>query len=147
MKLNTKSRYAVQAMVDIACNGDSKPCSLSHISIRQNISLSYLEQIFNKLKKSKLVKSHRGPGGGYKLIKSSSDINIAEIINAVDDNIKATGCGHDINSSCTGKSERCITHNLWEDLENLVEDYLNSIVLSDVANKKNNNILEMTINE
>ena len=147
MKLNTKSRYAVQAMVDIACNGDNKPCSLSHISIRQNISLSYLEQIFNKLKKSKLVKSHRGPGGGYKLSKSSCEIKIAEIINAVDENIKATGCGHDINSSCTGKSERCITHHLWEDLENLVEDYLNSVVLSDVASKKNNNILEMTINE
>ena len=147
MKLNTKSRYAVQAMVDIACNGDSQPCSLSHISIRQNISLSYLEQIFNKLKKSELVKSHRGPGGGYKLFKSSSEIKISEIINAVDENIKATGCGHDINSSCTGKSERCLTHHLWEYLENLVEDYLNSVVLSDVANKKNNNILEMTINE
>ena len=92
MKITSRGRYAVLAMVDIAKHGDLSPCSLAHISIRQNISLSYLEQIFNDLKKAELVRSQRGPGGGYKLSHNSSDIRILEIFDASDEKIKRTGC-------------------------------------------------------
>ena len=142
MQLNTKSRYAVLAMVDIANHAKSEPCNLSHISIRQNISLSYLEQIFNKLRKSNLVESLRGPGGGYKLVKSSSEIKISEIINAVDENIQATGCGNNPKSFCTGKSEKCLTHEFWSDLEELIANYFDSVALSDIANGKKSNIAD-----
>ena len=141
MKLSTKSRYAVQAMVDLAKNSSSKPCSLADIAIRQNISLSFLEQIFNKLKRSNLVSSMKGPGGGYILTKRSDDIRVAEIIHSVEENIKATGCGNDPNSFCTGKSERCLTHHFLEDLESLIENYLDSVALSDIALNKDNNFL------
>ena len=141
MRLSTKSRYAVQAMVDLANNSKSKPCNLSEISLRQNISLSYLEQIFNKLKKSNLVLSVKGPGGGYSLSKSAYKIRISEIINGVEENIKATGCSNDPSKFCTGKNEKCITHHFLEDLESLIENYLESVALSDIALNKDNNFL------
>ena len=141
MKLSTKSRYAVQAMVDLAKNGSDKPCNLTDISIRQNISLSYLEQIFNKLKKSNLVFSIKGPGGGYNLSKAPNKIKISEIINGVEENIKATGCSNDSSKFCTGKNEKCITHHFLEDLESLIENYLDSVALSDIALNKENNFL------
>tara|TARA_X000000368_G_C22996666_1_gene696983 strand:+ start:898 stop:1335 length:438 start_codon:yes stop_codon:yes gene_type:complete len=141
MRLSTKSRYAVQAMVDLANNSKSKPCNLSEISLRQNISLSYLEQIFNKLKKSNLVLSVKGPGGGYSLSKSAYKIRISEIINGVEENIKATGCSNDPSKFCTGKNEKCITHHFLEDLESLIENYLESVALSDIALNKDNSFL------
>ena len=141
MKLSTKSRYAVQAMVDLAKNSSDKPCNLTDISIRQNISLSYLEQIFNKLKKSNLVFSIKGPGGGYNLSKAPNKIKISEIINGVEENIRATGCSNDPSKFCTGKNEKCITHHFLEDLESLIENYLDSVALSDIALNKENNFL------
>ena len=141
MKLSTKSRYAVQAMVDLAKNGSGKPCNLTDISMRQNISLSYLEQIFNKLKKSNLVFSIKGPGGGYNLSKAPNKIKISEIINGVEENIRATGCSNDSSKFCTGKNEKCITHHFLEDLESLIENYLDSVALSDISLNKENNFL------
>jgi Rrf2 family iron-sulfur cluster assembly transcriptional regulator len=106
---------------------------LSHVSIRQNISLSYLEQIFNDLKKAKLVKSQKGPGGGYKLNKDSNEIRILDIFNAIDEQIKTTGCGNDPKSSCSGTGKKCLTHNFWENLEGVIGNYLNSVYLSDLT--------------
>tara|TARA_B100001142_G_scaffold111686_1_gene113663 strand:+ start:943 stop:1380 length:438 start_codon:yes stop_codon:yes gene_type:complete len=141
MKLSTKSRYAVQAMVDLAINSNNKPCNLLEISNRQNISLSYLEQIFNKLRKSNLVSSVKGPGGGYSLSKSPNKIRISEIVNGVEENIKVTGCGNHPSKFCTGKNEKCITHHFLEDLESLIENYLDSVALSDIALNKENSFL------
>ena len=115
MRLSSKGRYAVLAMVDIAKYADNKPCKLSNVAVRQNISLQFLEQIFLKLKKSNLVKSHRGPGGGYKLSGKSENIKVSDVIAAVDESIKTTGCGNNPQSFCTGKSAKCMTHNLWEE--------------------------------
>jgi Rrf2 family iron-sulfur cluster assembly transcriptional regulator len=120
-------------MVDIAKFGEDAPCNLSHVSVRQNISLSYLEQIFNDLKKAKLVKSQKGPGGGYKLNKESTEIRILDIFNAIDEQIKTTGCGNDPKSSCSGTGKKCLTHNFWENLEGVIGNYLNSVYLSDLT--------------
>ena len=136
MRITSRGRYAVLAMVDIAKHGGASPCSLSHISVRQNISLSYLEQIFNDLKKAKLVCSQRGPGGGYKLSKKSSKIRILEIFEAIDEKIKTTACGNDPNSTCSGNGKKCLTHNFWEELESVIGDYLNSVYLSDLIGNK-----------
>ena len=143
MKITSKGRYAVLAMVDIAQHGKGSTCNLTHISIRQNISLSYLERIFNDLKKAKLVESQRGPGGGYRLSKNSDQIRILEIFNAIDEKIKATACGNNPDSFCTGKSMKCLTHGFWEDLEGLIGNYLNSVALSDLV-KSQHNRSEMT---
>ena len=133
MKITSKGRYAVLAMVDIAKFGEDTPCNLSHVSVRQNISLSYLEQIFNDLKRAKLVKSQKGPGGGYKLNKESTEIRILDIFNAIDEQIKTTGCGNDPKSSCSGTGKKCLTHNFWENLEGIIGNYLNSVYLSDLT--------------
>jgi len=106
---------------------------LSHVSVRQNISLSYLEQIFNDLKRANLVKSQKGPGGGYKLNKESNKIRILDIFNAIDEQIKTTGCGNDPKSSCSGTGKKCLTHNFWENLEGVIGNYLNSVYLSDLT--------------
>lgn len=134
MLLTTKGRYAVMAMIDIAENGLHQPISLSVISERQNISLSYLEQIFTRLKKSDIVKSIKGPGGGYVLNKASDTITISEIMAATGEKIKMTRCSQ--KSSCTSEKLRCKTHNLWYGLEQNIFDYLSSISLQDVC--KNN---------
>ena len=139
MKLTTKGRYAVMAMADLAANQHLRPVSLNDISIRQNISLSYLEQLFAKLKNEKLVKSIRGPSGGYILEKSPKDIKISNIIFAVDENIKTLNCKKDSKRGCHGKSTKCITHNLWDDLEQHINLFFESKSLNDFLEQKNKN--------
>jgi len=136
MKLTTKGRYAVMAMADIAANQKLKPVSLKEISLRQNISLSYLEQLFSKLKNRKLVKSVRGPLGGYILEKTPKDIKISNIIFAVDEEVKTLNCNRDSKKSCQGKSAKCITHHLWVDLEQHINDFFDSTNLGDLTKQK-----------
>jgi Rrf2 family iron-sulfur cluster assembly transcriptional regulator len=147
MKLSNKGRYAVLAMVDIAKYADDKPCKLSNIALRQNISLHFLEQIFLKLKKSNLVISHRGPGGGYSLSDRRENIKVSDVIAAVDESIKTTGCSNNPNSFCTGKSAKCLTHNLWENLGNLIEDYLESVSLRDLVEGNKDSFVQERIYE
>jgi len=137
MKLTTKGRYAVMAMADLAANQNEKPVSLTDISLRQNISLSYLEQLFSKLKSQKLVKSIRGPAGGYILEKSPREIRISNIIYAVDEQIKTLNCKKDSKKGCNGKTVKCITHNLWDELENHINNFFEKVNLSDVIKQKN----------
>ena len=138
MKITSRGRYAVLAIVDIVKFGSNRPCSLSHVSVRQNISLSYLEQIFNDLKKAKLVKSQKGPGGGYSLSKESGEIRILDIFNAIDEQIKTTGCGNNPNAFCSGTNKKCLTHNFWENLEGVIGSYLGTVYLSDLVEGKHN---------
>jgi Rrf2 family iron-sulfur cluster assembly transcriptional regulator len=135
MILTTKGRYAVMAMIEIADNEKNCPTSLSSISEKQNISLSYLEQIFTNLKKSGIVKSVKGPGGGYVLGKDAKLTTIAEIINATGEAIKITGCSNNKNSCIVSKKTKCKTHNLWYGLEQRIYEYLNSISLHDICNQ------------
>ena len=136
MKITSRGRYAVLAMVDIAKHGETSPCSLAHISIRQNISLSYLEQLFSRLKNKKLVKSIRGSGGGYILDKNPKEIKLSNIIFAVDENIKTLNCKKDSKRGCHGKSTKCITHNLWDDLEQHINSFFESKSLNDFLEQK-----------
>ena len=136
MKLTTKGRYAVMAMADLAANQSGKPVSLTDISLRQNISLSYLEQLSSKLKNQKLVKSVRGPSGGYVLDKNPKEIRISNIISAVDEQIKTLNCKKDSKKSCNGKTIKCITHNLWDDLESHINNFFEKISLNDVIKQK-----------
>ena len=117
MKLTTKGRYAVMALADLARFNLAGPVSLRDISLRQGISILYLEQIFLKLKKQNIVHSVRGANGGYNLIKEPSKIKLAEIFNAVDERIKTLNCNKHSKKGCNGKSTKCITHNLWDELE------------------------------
>ena len=135
MKLTSKGRYAVMAMADLAKINSNQPTSLTEISLRQGISISFLEQIFFKLKKNNLVHSLRGPSGGYLLSKSPSEIKISSIINAVDEKIKTVGCKKESKKGCTGKSVKCITHNLWEDLENHINSFFEKNTLNDIIFK------------
>tara|TARA_B100002051_G_C16371916_1_gene456241 strand:+ start:77 stop:502 length:426 start_codon:yes stop_codon:yes gene_type:complete len=137
MKLTTKGRYAVMAMADLAVNQELNPVSLNDISLRQNISLSYLEQLFSKLKSEKLVKSVRGPLGGYILEKNPKDIKISNIIFAVDEQIKTLNCKRESKRGCNGRSVKCITHNLWDDLEKHINDFFEKITLNDLIKQKN----------
>jgi Rrf2 family iron-sulfur cluster assembly transcriptional regulator len=132
MRLTTKGRFAVTAMVDLAMSGGDGPVTLGGISERQAISLSYLEQLFGKLRRSSIVSSVRGPGGGYLLAKLASDISIGEIIRAVDEPIDATQCGGKEN--CRDE-QKCITHDLWMDLNRHIFEYLGSVMLSDLVEK------------
>ena len=129
MRLTTKGRFAVTAMVDLSMRQTRGPVTLAAISERQHISLSYLEQLFGKLRRAKLVSSVRGPGGGYNLAKPIADITVAEIITAVDEPIDATQCGGKENCD---DDRRCITHDLWATLNEKMNDYLNSVSLADV---------------
>ena len=135
MKLTTKGRYAVMAMADLANNASQRPISLTEISLRQNISLSYLEQIFLKLKNKNLVKSVRGSSGGYKLEKSSSDITILNIISAVDERVKTLNCKKELKRGCNHKSQKCITHNLWDDLDKHINYFFEKVKLKDLVNQ------------
>ena len=117
MRLNTKSRYAVMALADMASFNKSKPISLRDISLRQSISLQYLEQIFLKLKKHNIVKSVRGSNGGYVLSKNSNNIKLSEIFLALNENVKTIGCDKNSKKGCNGRSTKCITHNLWDELD------------------------------
>ena len=136
MKLTTKGRYAVMAMADLASNQELKPVSLNEISLRQNISLSYLEQLFSKLKNEKLVKSIRGPAGGYVLERNPKDIKISNIILAVDEQIKTLNCKKESKKGCHGRTVKCITHNLWDDLEQHINHFFDNVSLSDLVKQK-----------
>ena len=136
MKLTTKGRYAVMAMADLAANQNGKPVSLTDISLRQNISLSYLEQLFSKLKNDKLVKSVRGSSGGYILEKNPKDITISNIIYAVDEQVKTLNCKKESKKGCNGKSSKCITHNLWDELDLHINSFFENKKLGDLVKKK-----------
>lgn len=133
MKLTAKGRYAVTAMLDLAVHEDQGPISLADISERQGISLSYLEQLFAKLRRNQLVASVRGPGGGYRLGKASGDICVAEIIDSVDENVDATKCGG--RSDCQ-HGEICLTHELWTDLSEEIHQFLSGIDLASMIAKR-----------
>ena len=135
MRLSTKGRYAVMAMVDLAKYGDGKPVALAEIAARQEISLSYLEQLFAKLRCAELVSSVRGPGGGYVLARTAEETRLSDIIAAVDESIQATRCSPGSAVGCTGNKTRCLTHDLWEELGNLIHLFFNSITLADVVNR------------
>ena len=136
MRLSTKGRYAVMAMVDLAQQGMDAPTSLAEIAERQEISLSYLEQLFAMLRKGGLVKSVRGPGGGYLLAHHRSETRIADIILAVDEPIRATRCAPGAPVGCRGNRTRCSTHDLWEELGNQIHLYLSSVSLEDVCENR-----------
>jgi Rrf2 family iron-sulfur cluster assembly transcriptional regulator len=138
MKLTTKGRYAVMAMADLATNESLKPISLSEISIRQNISLSYLEQLFVKLKNNHLVKSVRGPHGGYILEKKAKDIKLSSIIFAVNEEVKTLNCKKNSKKGCGGRTVKCITHNLWDDLEKHINSFFENRNLNELILKKEN---------
>lgn len=133
MKLTTKGRYAVTAMLDLAIHHDHGPVALADISMRQGISLSYLEQLFARLRRRALVKSVRGPGGGYRLGRAASSISVAEVIGAVDESVDATRCGGLKN--CQGE-QRCLTHDLWEDLSAQIYTFLSQITLADLVARR-----------
>ncbi len=136
MKLSTKGRYAVMAMVDLAMHSDDKPISLADIADRQEISLSYLEQLFAKLRRGGLVRSVRGPGGGYLLAREDTETRISDIILAVDEPIRATRCTPGQPFGCRINKSRCMTHDLWEELGNQIYLYLSSVTVADVVNKQ-----------
>ena len=136
MKLNSKARYAVMALADLAKNNTKEPTSLTEISLRQGISIDYLEQLFLKLRKNNLVQSARGPSGGYVLSKPPGEIKLLSIINAVDEKIKTVKCRNESKKSCNGKSIKCITHNLWDDLEAHINKFFESNTLNDILFKE-----------
>lgn len=136
MKLSTKGRYAVMAMVDLASHSSGNPVALADIAERQEISLSYLEQLFGKLRKGGLVKSVRGPGGGYLLSRTAQQMRISDIILAVDEPIQTTRCTPGSSAGCHNNKGRCLTHDLWEELGNQIYLYLSSVSLADVCERK-----------
>ena len=139
MKLTTKGRYAVMAMADLATNANGSAISLTEISYRQNISLAYLEQIFIKLKNKKLVKSTRGANGGYRLERPASEIKLSYIISAVDEEVKMLNCKKNSKKGCNNKSTKCITHSLWDELEQHINSFFEKVKLEDLV-KQNPNI-------
>ena len=136
MKLTSKGRYAVMAMADLAKNNVKEPTSLTEISLRQGISIDYLEQLFLKLRKSNLVQSARGPSGGYVLSKPPSEIKLLSIISAVDEKIETVKCRKESKKGCNGKSIKCITHNLWDDLETHINKFFENNTLEDILFKE-----------
>ena len=133
MKLTNKGRYAVMAMADLASNVNKGPISLTEISLRQNISLAYLEQIFLKLKSNKLVRSSRGATGGYILEKPASEIKLSNIIFAVDEEVKTLNCKKNSKRGCNNKSTKCITHNLWDQLDQHINGFFEKVKLQDLT--------------
>ena len=136
MKLSTKGRYAVMALVDLAANGGRRPVSLADIAERQNISLSYLEQLFGRLLRGGLVKSVRGPGGGYLLQRGPANTRIADVVLAVDENLRATRCTPGSPVGCAKDSSRCLTHDLWEELGNHIYMFLSAVTIQDVLDRR-----------
>lgn len=130
MRLTTKGRYAVTAMLDLALHSDKGPVSLADISTRQGISLSYLEQLFSRLRQFKLVKSVRGPGGGYQLMTSTAEISVAQVVDAVSESLDATRCEGQGNCQ---EGEVCLTHHLWQDLSAQIHKFLSGISLADLV--------------
>ena len=139
MILSSKDRYAVMAMADLAKNNIQQPISLTEISIRQGISLSFLEQLFLRLKKNNLVESTRGPRGGYILSKNPGEIKLSSIIKAVDEKIKTVKCKKESKKGCNGKSIKCITHDLWDDLEIHINNFFEKNTLKDIVYRSNKN--------
>ena len=135
MKLTSKGRYAVMAMADLAKNNGNTPISLTEISLRQGISLSFLEQLFLRLKKNNLVLSSRGSHGGYLLSKAPEEIKLSSIISAVDEKIKTVKCEKKSKKGCNGKSVKCITHNLWDDLESHINSFFEKNTLKYIVYK------------
>lgn len=133
MRLTTKGRYAVTAMLDLALHGSDGPVSLADISVRQEISLSYLEQLFSRLRRHQLVASVRGPGGGYRLSRGAGEIFISEVVDAVDESLDTTRCG---NKGDCQKGEKCLTHHLWSDLSRQIHHFLSGISLADLVAKR-----------
>ena len=133
MTLTSKGRYAVMAMADLANVKDKKTTNLTEISLRQGISISFLEQIFLKLKKNNLVKSSRGSSGGYFLSRAPEQIKLLNIIKAVDEDIKTLGCNKESKKGCNGKSIKCITHNLWDELEVHINNFFEKNTLKDIT--------------
>lgn len=133
MRLTTRGRYAVTAMLDLALHANERPVSLAEISERQTISLSYLEQLFSRLRHAQLVTSVRGPGGGYKLSRSKAAVNVAEIVDAVNESLDTTNCQG--RGDCQG-GNICLTHNLWEDLSQQIHSFLSDISLADLVAKR-----------
>ena len=133
MKLTTKGRYAVMAMADLASFRDKGPTNLTDISLRQNISLAYLEQIFLKLKNNRLVRSSRGANGGYVLEKPASEIKLSNIIYAVDEEVRTLNCKKNSKRGCNNKSTKCITHNLWDQLDQHIIGFFEKVKLQDLA--------------
>ena len=136
MKLTSKGRYAVMALVDLARFDNINPVSLRDISLRQGISLDYLEQIFSKLKKNEIVKSIRGTQGGYVLNKNPNDIKLTNIFHAVDEKVKTVQCKKESKKGCNGKSTKCLTHNLWDELENHINTFFEEKSLEDLVKDK-----------
>ena len=133
MKLTNKGKYAVMAMADLALNANNGPISLAEISTRQNISLAYLEQIFLKLKNNRLVKSSRGASGGYILEKPASEIKLSNIIFAVDEEVKTLNCKKNSKRGCNNRSSKCITHNLWDQLDQHINSFFEKVKLQDLT--------------
>jgi len=138
MKLTTKGRYAVMAMADLAIFKDRGPVSLTEISLRQNISLAYLEQIFIKLKDNNLVKSTRGAKGGYILEKPANEIKISNIISAVNEEVKTLSCKKESKKGCNNKTTKCITHNLWDQLDQHINNFFEKVKLQDLVKRNPN---------
>ena len=138
MKLTNKGRYAVMAMAELAKHDIKKPINLSEISMRQGISISFLGQIFLKLKNKDLVQSSRGPSGGYILSKSPEEIKLSNIIEAVDEKVKTLKCNKDSKKGCNGKSIKCITHDLWAELEHHIMYFFEKNTLKDIVSKTTN---------
>ncbi len=138
MKLSSKGRYAVMALADLARFNQDNPISLRDISLRQGISLVYLEQLFLKLKNNNVVKSIRGQKGGYILSRKASDIKISEIFFAVEENVKTIGCEKHSKKGCNGRSAKCISHNLWDELEDYINNFFQKKNLGDLINKTEN---------
>ena len=136
MRLSTRGRYAVMAMVDLACEGRERPVTLADIATRQDISLSYLEQLFAKLRRGGIVCSIRGPGGGYRLANPMDQIRISDIILAVDEPIRTTRCQTGSPKGCNKDQSRCKTHDLWEELGRQIHVYLSSVTLADVVQNR-----------
>tara|TARA_B100000676_G_scaffold268060_1_gene282935 strand:- start:137 stop:562 length:426 start_codon:yes stop_codon:yes gene_type:complete len=139
MRLTSKSRYAVMALVDLARFDSINPVSLRDISLRQNISLDYLEQIFFKLKKNQIVKSIRGNQGGYVLSKHPNEIKLTNIFSAVDEKVKTVQCKKDSKKGCNGRATKCITHNLWDELENHINNFFEKKSLKDLIQNQREN--------
>ena len=136
MRLSTKGRYAVMAMVDLSGHSEGKPVALAEIAERQEISQSYLEQLFGKLRKGGLVSSVRGPGGGYLLARDPKDMRVSDIVMAVDEPLSATRCTPGSPAGCHSHKGRCMTHDLWEELGNQIYLYLSSVSLHDVCERR-----------
>ena len=135
MKLTSKGRYAVMALVDLAKFNDINPVSLRDISLRQGISLQYLEQIFFKLRKKEIVQSVRGTQGGYILSKKAKEIKLTNILDAVDEKVKTLNCKKESKKGCNSKSTKCITHNLWDQLDQHINNFFEKVKLQDLVKK------------